>query len=228
MRSALGVVVIVPVDPAAAGLDDLPAKERALAATWGAPRRATFCAGRLALRHALVAAGAFDDVADVPAVLRDDRGAPVVPGCPPARLRASISHKDTHAAAVVHVVADEAPDVRVGIDLELDHGQARARIDGIARQTLGDDERASLPDDDDARRRAVLVRFSAKEALYKAIDPYLRRYVGFHEVGVVCAGAALAFACPAGCGLSAHGLVLDAGEPSLVVTLCHARRTAPG
>ena len=30
----------------------------------------------------------------------------------------------------------------------------------------------------------MTLRFSAKEAVYKAIDPWLRRYVGFREVEV--------------------------------------------
>lgn len=34
------------------------------------------------------------------------------------------------------------------------------------------------------RTLAVLMRFSIKEALYKAIDPFVRRYVGFREVSV--------------------------------------------
>jgi len=228
VRSALGVVVVVAVDPGAAALDDLPVDERALASTWGARRRATFTAGRRALRGALVAAGAVDhDAAPALAapILRDDRGAPVLPAPLAARFRASITHKDTHAAAVVFAVADDEADLHVGVDLELDEGQARSRVDGIARQTLRDDEHALLPDDDDARRRAVLLRFSAKEALYKAIDPHLRRYVGFHEVGVVHDGAALTFACPADSGLVAHGAVVDVGDPALVLTLCHARTT---
>jgi 4'-phosphopantetheinyl transferase EntD len=34
------------------------------------------------------------------------------------------------------------------------------------------------------RAREVLLRFSAKEAIYKALDPFVRRYVGFGEVAV--------------------------------------------
>jgi enterobactin synthetase component D len=32
--------------------------------------------------------------------------------------------------------------------------------------------------------REVLLRFSAKEALYKALDPFVHRYVAFKEVAV--------------------------------------------
>ena len=34
------------------------------------------------------------------------------------------------------------------------------------------------------RSRALLLRFSMKEAVYKALDPYVRRYVAFREVTV--------------------------------------------
>jgi 4'-phosphopantetheinyl transferase EntD len=225
VRSALGVVVIVDVDPAAAGLSSLPDDERALAVAFGDRRKATFVAGRRALRLALVEAGAVDgaDVAAVGPILRDERGAPVLPAPLAQRFRASITHKDTHAAAVVVAVAD-AGGACVGVDLEVDERQARSRVDGIARQTLHAHEHAHLPDEDDERRRAVLLRFSAKEALYKAIDPFVRRYVGFLEVGVVVDGGALAFSCPARTGLHARGVVVDVGDPRLIVTLCHARR----
>ena len=32
------------------------------------------------------------------------------------------------------------------------------------------------------RGRAVTLRFAIKEAIYKAVDPHVRRYVGFTEV----------------------------------------------
>ncbi len=36
----------------------------------------------------------------------------------------------------------------------------------------------------EARWRAVVTRFSIKEAMYKAVDPFVRRYVGFKEAEV--------------------------------------------
>ena len=36
----------------------------------------------------------------------------------------------------------------------------------------------------DERQRAILLRFSAKEAIYKALDPFVRRYVDFKEVAL--------------------------------------------
>jgi len=40
--------------------------------------------------------------------------------------------------------------------------------------------------------RGVTLRFAIKEAIYKAIDPYVRRYVGFTEVELELAGDAVA------------------------------------
>jgi phosphopantetheine--protein transferase-like protein len=55
----------------------------------------------------------------------------------------------------------------------------------IARRVLTDAERDAIVGlDDRARARAITVRFSAKEAIYKALDPFVRRYVAFDEVAV--------------------------------------------
>ncbi len=251
LSTAWGTVVVTAVDPAAEALSSLPMAEQALTVPFAARRRATFVAGRWALRIALTHAGLIDEPLDVGAILRDDRGAPALPPDLARRCRVSISHKDTHAAALVSRVAgdrvvgdrveeasadgpgvsrcDDNPAVGafVGVDLEIDEGQSRARIDAIARQTLRPEELQALPDDDDLRRNAVLVHFSAKEALYKSIDPFLRRYVGFHEVSVDIVGQTLAFRCPEGCGLEATGLRLETDDPRVVLTLARARRGGP-
>lgn len=238
LTTSLGIVAVVDVDPDARAFHTLPGQEQALAAGFGARRKATFCAGRRALRAALVAAGVAAHEDDVGPLLRDDRGAPLPPsrflpassssssssspsssreGC----VRVSVTHKDTHAAALVTLVDDVR--VHVGLDLECDERLPRTRIDAIARHALRPPELAALPDDELARRRAVLVAFSAKEALYKAIDKTLRRYVGFQEVGVSVHGADLGFLCPVGSRLAAKGVVVDVGDDGLILTICHAR-----
>lgn len=142
--------------------------ERRLAAALAPARRRDWIAGRAALRAALAAAGVACDVA----VVADDRGAPVVPAA-----TGSISHKRGLAVAL----AARELEARVGVDVEL---YAAPRTD-IAARVLTDDERRSLLGvEGEARGRAVALRFSLKEAVYKAIDPYLRRYVGFREVAV--------------------------------------------
>jgi len=142
-----------------------------LASTWAPARRRTWIAGRAALRTALLQAGL-----PAPAVLSDDRGAPVLP----TGVVASVSHKE-HVAVALVARAEAGSSARIGIDVELD---VPLRID-IARKVLTDDERAELATLPEPERMAeVRLRFSAKEAIYKALDPFVRRYVGFHEVSL--------------------------------------------
>jgi 4'-phosphopantetheinyl transferase EntD len=153
------VLVTLDDDEAlAAALAALPGAEQAHARTLGELRRRDLIAGRTALHVAL------DDFAH--AILPDDRGAPILP---PGWV-GSVSHKGAVAAAIV------APSGTgwVGVDLER---AVEPRAD-IARRILTPREQALLPD----RGRAVTLRFAIKEAIYKAIDPTLRRYVGFTEV----------------------------------------------
>ncbi len=167
-----GLLVAVRLDDAADddGLAHLHEDERALAATWALKRRRTWAGGRIALRRALALRG-FDDDVVRGVVTKDDRGAPVLP----RGALGSISHKDELAVALV----DTAGAGRVGVDVE---PLARRSVD-VARHVLTPREIAELAGlDEDARARATTVRFSAKEALYKALDPYVRRYVGFQEV----------------------------------------------
>jgi 4'-phosphopantetheinyl transferase EntD len=66
-----------------------------------------------------------------------------------------------------------------------------------------------------------MLRFAVKEAVYKAVDPYVRRYVGFQEVEVVIgAGGEVEVA-------SGLGLVVEAGWrrwEGCVVAVARARR----
>ena len=130
-------------------------EEQAHVSALSPARRREFAAGRAALRAAL-----GRDVA----ILPDDRGAPVLP----AGFVGSLSHKDGLAAALV------APDAgaRVGVDLE----HAAPSRQPIERRILTAREQAAITG---AR---ITLAFAIKEAIYKAIDPFLRRYVGFTEV----------------------------------------------
>ena len=246
-----GTVVLVDVPAVAAGLGvpvppalesllaTLPAQERATCARWAPKRQATFAAGRHALRLALVEAGVVADVEAVGAIGRDDRGAPVLPDhLAHLRRAVSITHKDSVAGALV-VVGSAGVDragvdtVAVGCDLELDpeSGRDRHSMAGLARQVLSPHELQALVDaahqplDDRSHRRAVLERFSLKEALYKGLDPFVRRYVGFLEVGVVVDvdGAAL-FTVP-DAGFVATGRVLVVPTmPTVVLTTARVQR----
>ncbi len=127
--------------------------------------------GRAAMRDALAM-----PTADIPS---DDRGAPVMP----AGWLGSISHKRGIAAALV--ARDDGRGVRIGVDLE----HAVAPRQPIERRILGPRERFT-------DRREVSLYFAIKEAIYKAIDPFLRRYVGFLEVEVSLADRRVTTALP--------------------------------
>jgi enterobactin synthetase component D / holo-[acyl-carrier protein] synthase len=167
-----GRCVGVRLPELAAELDELEAEllpeERAVAASFGGFRRRSWIGGRLALRQALSRAEI-----DAPAVLSDARGAPRLP----VGVAGSISHKKQWAVALV---AREGV-AKLGVDIEND---VIGSVD-ISRRVLRPDERIELaPLEPEPRAREVLLRFSAKEAVYKALDPFVQRYVAFGEARV--------------------------------------------
>jgi enterobactin synthetase component D len=156
----------------ALGRAGLVAEEREFAATLPPLRRGTWVGGRIAARIALADLGI-----DAPPILSKDRGAPSFPD----GTAGSISHKRDIAVALVARRAARRTEEYLGIDLEID---AAGRVD-IAARVLTDAEQRELAElSAEERAREVLLRFSAKEAIYKALDPFVRRYVGFREVAV--------------------------------------------
>jgi enterobactin synthetase component D len=140
-----------------AALAALPEAERNFAETLSGSRRRELIVGRTAIHQILDGACA---------VLSNDRGAPVVP----AGYSGSISHKLTRAAALLA----PAEHGHVGVDLER---KAPSKIDIASRILTPREARVA---------GAELLRvFAIKEAIYKAIDPMVRRYVGFQEVELV-------------------------------------------
>jgi enterobactin synthetase component D len=151
-----GRCVIVEIDD-----DDeseLFPEELAIAAALGPIRKREMIAGRSAMRSAL---------GMNVSVLRDDRGAPQLP----EGWVGSISHKGSRAAALVA----RAGEGFVGIDIE----RAESSRQAIESRIMTPREQSALRD-----RREVTLYFAIKEAVYKAIDPIVRRYVGFTEVEV--------------------------------------------
>ena len=164
----------------------------------------TFLGGRLAMRHAM---GFHEDEKHLHSdahkqinlpcnndlvILKDSYGRPRLP---PTML-GSISHKgDVAVAWLVSAAAqstgsqsmygghtdasdDTTPRVGIGVDLEV-RGPGHARI---ARRILTDRERISLGSlPSITAEEEVLLRFSVKEALYKAMHPLICQYVGFME-----------------------------------------------
>lgn len=130
-------------------------------------RKITYSGGRYALRELLKRHGVDA------AILTDDRGAPVLP----ASLRGSISHKDEVAAALL----TQDVSAHFGVDVEGVPGPS----DDLAARILTDRELAVVKRMPDLERALELsLRFSAKESIYKALDPYVRRYVAHEEVEV--------------------------------------------
>lgn len=167
-RLAHGVAVAVAIDPAAEASH--PPDELALAAGRSPARRGEWLAGRRALRAALAEAGL---AVPAEAIGADGRGAPVVP----AGAVGSISHKADRAIALAAAASGQT----VGIDLEQ---RGPRRID-LSRRVLTPEELDAIADlEPGARGEHVLRAFAIKEAVYKAIDPFLHRYVGFQEVAV--------------------------------------------
>lgn len=149
-------------------LASLPGPEAAFARELRAYRQVSFVGGRIALRAAAAQLGQ-----QVPPILPDDRSRPRLP---PA-LAGSISHKRDLAVGMV----SQAAHGTLGVDLE-DYAPQRPSIAG---HVLTEAEQATIASLPEGRRWiALLVRFSIKESVYKALDPYVRRYVGFTEAEV--------------------------------------------
>lgn len=154
-----------PVPPEV--LRRLHPEELAYASTLGGFRQVQFVGGRLALADLFNELG----VRRTP-VLPDAYGAPAVP----AGLLGSVSHK--HSLAVAILARGEPG---LGIDLEDTSGDRP----GVARRVLRPEELAAVDELPPERRWCdTALRFSVKEAVYKALHPYLRRYIGFGEVAV--------------------------------------------
>jgi enterobactin synthetase component D len=151
-------------------IDTLPLhpEELATARALSPIRRIGFVGGRLAARLAAADAGLV-----IGPLRRDDRGAPMAAG----GVAVSISHKSSMAVALVA----PAGEWTVGVDLEIPRAP---RVDISSRVLTAEEQDAITGLEGDARVAAVLLRFSAKEAIYKAIDPFVRRYVAFDEVQV--------------------------------------------
>lgn len=182
-------LAVLDVDGAAAAPDEealatlldagwLHPDEVARASAFPLPRRASWVGGRLAMRQAR---RHLEPAARDGAVLATDRGGPMLP----PHLTGSISHKGNRMLALV---ARTGPALHaVGVDLEVRPAADAPPTPDLAPRilTAAEQERlAAQAPTPRARREATLVAFALKEAIYKAIDPVVRRYVRFTEVEV--------------------------------------------
>lgn len=148
-------------------LAELPPAEREHARSLGGYRQTSFVGGRLALGEVFAELG----LRRVP-VLPDEHGAPTLP----TGLVGSVSHKRDLAVAIV---ARGRPGL--GVDLE-DTDRERP---GVATRVLRPEELTEVEALPPERRwTETAVRFSLKEAVYKALHPFVLRYVGFGEVAI--------------------------------------------
>lgn len=170
-RHGIVAAIHLPAEPAPVpdhALERLHASEAHRADSLSGLRKISYVGGRLAMRLAAQQLGV------VPAAIEsDEHGAP----CLPDGLIGSISHKRQLAVALV----SRNYGASVGVDLE-EYGPPRP---GIASRVLTPTEQAQVAElDPDRQWTSVLLRFSLKESLYKALNPWVRRYVGFHEAEV--------------------------------------------
>ena len=150
--------------------------------------RRSFLLGRLALRRALQSLQTSSNVVDREwlfsddcVLLKDEYGRP----CLPRGFLGSISHKDTTAVGLICPGAvygkDDEPLSAIGVDLEY---CIKARKN-FGRRVLTASEMDSLGQVDDMDLDTeVRLRFSAKEAVYKAMHPLICQYVSFKEAEV--------------------------------------------
>ena len=139
--------------------------ERTYAKTLRGYKQVSWVGGRLAMRKAMRSL-----LSNTPPILTGPFGEPILP----PGISASISHKRTLAVAMVARSAHG----RLGIDLE----EPDLSRGGIGPRVLRPEEVREVEAlQEDRQWTAILLRFSIKEAIFKAIFPHVQRYVGFEE-----------------------------------------------
>jgi len=173
-------------------IDALHPDETRLTEPFAQRRLLTYAGGRFVMREALKLVGI--DSSDP--IVQDVRGAPVLP----PGVAGSISHKDDVACALVKIDAVG----KLGVDVET----IGAASQNIVPRIMTDDEQRTYEQLSTGKKDLMLAQcFSLKEALYKALDPFVRRYVGFREVQVL----------PKADGTARFELSLEKGEKPFVV-----------
>jgi len=162
----------------APGLASLAKEERAFLDSLSPARKPTWLAGRIALHEALRDLGL-----DCGPILSAKRGSPELPD----GVTGSISHKRTLAVALA---ARKSDGLSLGVDIEPVPAPSTEagwnnRPD-ISSRVMTPEELAALASVPEAGRRLeVVLHFSIKESLYKAINPLVGRYVSFQEATVL-------------------------------------------
>lgn len=127
-------------------------------------RKKEFILGRLCVQHS------FDERLDL---LKGEQGEPVWP----LGVKGSISHSKNYALAAIS--SDKAIN-SVGVDIEKCVDEKRLGV--IKKMTLTPSEILLLNSINDSKRlELATIIFSAKETLYKMINPLCGCYINFHE-----------------------------------------------
>lgn len=159
------VCAICPTDIPAHVFESLDPLERAYANSFASQhRRREWVGGRVCLAAALATISS-----ERRAILVAASGAPLLP---PGRS-GSISHKGPFIVAL-----SAATSGGVGVDLE----RVESRDTGLQRKVLTSAERERLPHNDEDAAQAVVVHFSVKEAVYKALDPTDQQHLEFDDI----------------------------------------------
>ena len=165
--------------------------------------RLTFYIGRIAMRTALAHMKGIDSQTSVEyedrlggftklpnvstsdqSILKDEHGRPQVP----TGFIGSISHKQTTGVALISTLPAgvdngklSKPTIGVGVDIE----QTFSRRRNIAKKILTPNELEDIGKLDGVTRdEEVLLRFSLKESVYKAMHPLICQFVGFQEAEI--------------------------------------------
>lgn len=133
-----------------------------------------FLGGRLAAKYAIQSISGSSSFPMV-SLPRNELGAPVFP----AGWTGSISHKNDLAVAAV---TSSSLGFSIGVDIEKFTNRAAEKLQ---RRILTENEQSSLGTVIADIEKDVMLRFSFKEAVYKALNPMLRRYIDFKEVEVI-------------------------------------------
>ena len=156
-------------------LDDLYPEEQNSVASVAEHRQVEFSSGRRLAHYALEQAGSEQKV-----VLRIDRR-PIWPKL----FVGSISHSDHLATCAL---AKDLFYRGVGVDV----AKVSAVSEEVANRVFSDEERDWIQQSESHEWRTAM--FSAKEAIFKSVNPITQEYLGFRDVNLVVEDDGLTFA----------------------------------
>lgn len=139
---------------------------------WRSKRKETFLAGRLAVQQAQSAQGLplFD-------VIRGNDGAPIWP----SNYLGSISHTDNEAVAII-IESAKLSTKGIGIDIERVQSATQLQDRELIGEAAEYDLLRKVGFDENM---AILVLFSLKESVYKALYPSVQKYFDFLDAELV-------------------------------------------